>query len=971
MNRFSWMPAPLLVAAFAISAPAYADTGAVRGEVLDEGGLAIPGVVVTITGVNIAGELRTETDADGHFRFPTVPPGVHDVTFTKEGFAPTRTSATVRLDESTRIPVVLQSAVGSMEIVIEEQLPVIDSTRSAFSTEMSTSLLQNLPIARNAQQAVNMLPGVDGRVDTQNGGPGKGNPSVRGEGSYGNNYLLDGISTRDPATKTYGTNVNFDAIEQIQVYTDGLPAEFSQATGMLVNVVTKDGGDEHFGSAGYWIAGSDDTIAPGTYPILNLETGEEEDTDKRNFVNRELSLLGGGPIIQERLWYLVGVDFQQGNTQYESMPPNTPYMRYDGQAFGKLTFFATPNLSFQYQLGAGGANIDNYETSGQYTADAQGQYRNREMNQVGTVRFNPGTKTSVELKLAHQLSRIDVVPLSGDEELAQVFDLSTSQYTGNYDSFDYNDRNRLGGSLKITQLVDGFLGDHRFKAGAEIWRVSDSRYLKFTGPGDGKSYIRDEANGFDCTSSDGGLTYDNCYGYTEYVDVGDPLGHVGYIFGSFLQDDWQPIERLTLNLGVRFDRESLFAYNPDATGSGGSYTVSPDTNVYKALMPAPRLGLAWDITGDSKNVIIANYGRYYDVSGTDFAGWGDTRSSFVYNEYRQDPSTGNYDLVWSQDPEANPLIYCNEQALAEKDPETGEALYADACNNQVLRPYHSDKAIVAYYREILPLFSLGVRGIWSATTDLPEDVDTDLDIWVITNPENKRRDYRGIELVAQKKFDGKWQALASYTLSEAKGHMPGQFELASGGQTGSDGNNVGVYLDDVGNTDARDAYFGAGYGWLLDGLAGLGQSGKNADGEPVSDDAGYYGYLPYHSFHKLKFSGSYTFNWGTTVGAVYEFDSGHAWQKRGYVDLYGDYFAFPEGRGSRFMPNTHYFDVRLAQTIAFGPEKSNQMEVTLDVFNLFDLSAPITYMENDTAAFGKTLYRQAPRSVRGGVRFTF
>lgn len=958
MSRLSLLPmSAALLAAVVVSAPAYADTGAVRGEVLDEGGLAVPGVRVTITGVNIAGELSAETDAEGHFRFPAVPPGVHEVTFSKDGFAPTRVSATVRLDETARIPVVLRSAVAGMEIVIEEQLPVIDSTRSAFSTQMDTELLQNLPIARSAEMAVNMLPGVEGRVDTQSGGPGKGAPSVRGEGGYGNNYLLDGISTRDPATKTSGVSVNFDAIQEIQVYTDGLPAEFSQATGMLVNVVTKDGGDEHFGAVGYWIDGTNDIIAPGTYDILNLETNQEEATDKRNSFKQELSLIAGGPLVQEKLWYMVGVDLQQGRTQFESMDPDTPYTAYDGQFFGKVTWFATPDLSLQYQAGAGGANIDNYETSGQYTPEAQGQYRSREFNQIATVRFTPGGNTSAELKLAHQASNIDVVPLSGQEDLAQVFDLGSSQYTGNYDSSDLNTRGRLGASFKITQLVDGFLGDHRFKVGAEYWRVTDSRYLQFSGPGDGVSYIRDEANGYDCTSSDGGVTYDNCYGYTEYVDVGDPLGHVGFVFGSFIQDDWQPVDRLTLNVGVRFDHERLFANDPSVAAE--AFTVDPKTKVYSAFMPAPRLGLAWDITGDSKNVIVANYGRYYDISGTDFAAWGDTRSSFVYNEYRHNPDTGDYDLVWSQDPEANPLWYCND--IWRTDPDYGEVIDA-ACGGENLKPYHSDKMIVAYYREILPLFSLGVRGIWGATTNIPEDVDTDLDVWVITNPESKRRDYRALELVAQRKFDGKWQALASYTLSESKGHSPGQFELASGGQTGSDGNNVGVYLDDVDNAEVREGFFQAGYGWLLDGLAGLGTT---------SDDAGYYGYLPYHSFHKVKLSGSYTFDFGTTVGAVYEFDSGRAWQKRGYVDLYGDYFAFPEGRGSRFMPPVHYFDLRAAHAFKFGADKNKELEVTLDVFNVLGLAAPITYMENDIESFGMTLYRQAPRALRGGVRFTF
>jgi hypothetical protein len=190
--------------------------------------------------------------------------------------------------------------------------------------------------------------------------------------------------------------------------------------------------------------------------------------------------------------------------------------------------------------------------------------------------------------------------------------------------------------------------------------------------------------------------------------------------------------------------------------------------------------------------------------------------------------------------------------------------------------------------------------------------------------------------------------------------MPGQFELATGGTFGSGGNDVGVYLDDINDPQVREDYLSAGYGWVVDGLHGLGT---------VDDGAGYYGYLPYHSFHQIKINGFYQLPWGTTLGIVYEFDSGHAWQKRGFVPLYGDYYAFPEGRGSRFMPPVHYVDVRVAQEFDLGHKRS--VEASVDVFNLPDFASPITYYENENELFGLPLYRQEPRSVRAGLKFTY
>jgi len=115
-----------------------------------------------------------------------------------------------------------------------------------------------------------------------------------------------------------------------------------------------------------------------------------------------------------------------------------------------------------------------------------------------------------------------------------------------------------------------------------------------------------------------------------------------------------------------------------------------------------------------------------------------------------------------------------------------------------------------------------------------------------------------------------------------------------------------------------------------------------------------------------KINGSYTMPWGTTLGLVYEFDSGHAWQKRTFVPFYG-YDGLAQGRGTRFMPATHYLDFHIDHTFEFRRDQS--LELALDVFNLPGFAQAITYFENDTVGFGSTLYRQAPRSIRATIKY--
>lgn len=992
MNRTSLLLASIIPLTVLVSPKAEAgETGAVRGQVLDQDGLPIPNAVVILSGVDVAGERTVMTDANGEFRMLGLSPGPKDVLVRKEGFAPTKYTVTIRLDETAFVPVQLKLSGGAAEeIIVEETLPVIDATRTAVSQQMTADVLQNLPVGRSYQSAVNVVPGIYGRVDTQNGGPSSGNVSVRGEGQYGNNFLVDGISTRDPATKQYGSNMIFDAIREIQVYTDGYPAEFSNATGMLVNVVTSDGGDEHFGSAGYFMempacynwsgevteVGEDDYEEYRKkfcyYDVLDPDLGEEVPTRKRSYMTNELSVTAGGPIVKEKLWYFAAARAYYGKTLFEAQDPEAPETSQSLYSQAKLTWFPSPDLKIQGQINLNMAEILNRETNGLYSVEAQGKQQSVTIFPILSTVYRPNERNELEFKASYWSVTLDAVPMSGDDQAPAVRDTNSGVYTGNYDSFDYNDRTRLGGSLKYTLLVDDVFGDHRFKTGLEYWRLSVTRGLDYTGKSvdaffdeqawsdpdsvadeSGYLFYRNAEDGYPCTAE---ANYLDCEGYRQSANV-DPISGTSNLFGFFLQDDWT-VKPVTFNLGVRLDHEQLYQ--------------SDGTLIIDQWMPAPRFGAAWDVTRDSKTLVSVNAGRYYDVNGNDFVQWANTRSSNKYSEYRTN-GDGTYSLDFQQDPAGNPLVFCTQESLDQLkglDPEYYTDEYMDDvwtnfCNEEKLKPYHMDKVVVGIKREVVPLLAVGIKGIMSHTEDFPEDVDYDLNTWVVTNPKDedgnalKVRDYRALELTVERKFDGVWQLLGSYTLSESEGHLPGQFDLAAGGQTGSDGNEVGVYLDDVNDQETRDAYFDAGYGYFLDGLAGLGREG----------DDSFYGYLPYHSYHQVKLSGSYKLPTNTTLGAVYEFDSGHAWEKRGYVWLYGDYFSFPEGRGTRFTPAVHYVNVRVAQEIAFNDR--NDLELSLDVFNVLDLETPITYYSSESSNFGKVLYRQSPMAFRLGAVFRY
>lgn len=951
---------------------AYAlETGNIQGVIEDETGVPVPGAEVSLSGADVAGERKTTTPEDGSFRFDGLSPGMYLATVTFKGAVIARAEIRVSLATTTNARIPAKMGGVSEEVEVVGIKPVIDTTASSFSTSLGEDSIQNLPVGRSYQDVVNTIPGVSGRIDTQNGGAGGGNPSVRGEGQYGNNFLVDGISTRDPATKTFGSNVNFDSIQEIQVYTDGAPAEYGQFTGMVVNVVTKDGGDEHHGSAALFY--SQHAWFDKTTLIYDPDEGKEVDTAKAMFRAPNIALTAGGPLIQEKLWYFGSLDAGYTWTRPEGLQDDAEAIQsYSVSPLAKFTWFPTQNWTLRYIFAGEYQLLPGFDAGPTIAPEAVSNRVDFNQSHRLSATLTPDDKNTLEVRLGYLNQNIDV-RAPQDAAIPARTNLS-GVLSGNAFDTDLNDRNRFGGSVMYTRFVENLVGDHRFKAGADYWFLSELRDIQNTGAttiewidGDGNPTGEQVDVGTRYTGStlsldlDGdGIAedvalpcqaedYSDCAVKEHWTNVG-PLGNTIRTYSGFIQDDWTLAKQLTLNLGVRVDIEDgrndegdrVTTQDPAEAGLPPEERSEPG-ELGMVVMPAPRLGFALDPWADGKTKVSGFYGQFYDLSGNNLWGWANTQSASGFVRYVND---GNGNWVWSntQDPVGSPLIYAS-----------------------TLRPARMDKFNIGIEREVAKDLAIGIRGIMSQTLDLPEDVDVNLDDWYIMNTPIKERRYRGLELTVNKQFNDVWQLFGAYTLQESFGHLPGQFELASGANSGSDGNNVGVYLDDIGDRETREIFYENGLGWLLEGLKGL---GHYSPAEPeYYTEAGWYGYLPYHSFHMIKLNGSYTAPFGTTFGLVYEFDSGHAWEKKTLVPFYG-YDAFGQGRGSRFMPAVHYVDGRIAHTIGLGKE-DREIEATLDIFNIPGFAQSITYWTNDEAGFGSTLNRQAPRSVRLGVKMRY
>ncbi|MBD3869000.1 MAG: TonB-dependent receptor, partial [Acidobacteria bacterium] len=331
-------------------------TGQVFGYVQDESGDGIAGATVVATSASLIGERGTTTNGKGKFILPLLPTGEYTIKVSMDGYQAIQlTEVTVMLGRSVTANAVLNKGELLETVVVTSEFPMIESKSADTTVNFNAKQLDTMPTsARSFRDLAKFVPSITSVDVNTSTGQGAGFPSIRGEGQYGDNYLIDGLTVRDPAVKTTGTPLPFDSIDEVQIITDGFSPEFGQALGGTINVITRSGSNEFGGSVAYLYKG-DDTTADFRNTLF-ANPSAYEDTDP--YVNF------GGPVVKDKLWFfasynrnesldtfqeteildsagLVALVLPEGITDYE----NDTY-------FGKLTWAINPKntLSGNYTM---------------------------------------------------------------------------------------------------------------------------------------------------------------------------------------------------------------------------------------------------------------------------------------------------------------------------------------------------------------------------------------------------------------------------------------------------------------------------------------------------------------------------------------------------------------------------------------------------------------------------------------------
>ena len=212
-------------------------TGNIRGKIVDNEGMPLPGVVVTATSPSLIGSITSVSDENGLYRIPRVPPGVYTIKFELPGFnTVVRKGIKVRVGITIKVNVIMEQSTLAEEVTVVASSPMIDVQSSKIESTFTTDVMMNLPLNRSLFQVMELVPGVTSNLRIIHGGT-----AISGMDN------IDGINSTDPDLQDPGTMVEFEAMEEVEVVTGRLPAEVGHTAGSFVNVVTKSGGNEFHG----------------------------------------------------------------------------------------------------------------------------------------------------------------------------------------------------------------------------------------------------------------------------------------------------------------------------------------------------------------------------------------------------------------------------------------------------------------------------------------------------------------------------------------------------------------------------------------------------------------------------------------------------------------------------------------------------------------------------------------------------
>ena len=312
LSIFSTLLLALSLGLFATSALAQTSTtGTIEGTVSDQNGAPVPNATVTATSPNLIRAQSVQTNSAGHYEISNLPPGNYKVVVSEiAGFGGRELNTVVSLSRTTTLDVAVQpKGVGGDVTVTSDSGPVVDVNTNTTGSNISTEAFSNFPTQRTVQSLYSIAPTV-ARSGLRDASGRDRDPSVGGSSGPENNYILDGVTTSDPAFGGSGANLPFEFVQEVEIKTGAFGAEYGKSTGGIFNVITKAGGNEFSGDVFGFFTTKNLVRKTTSLPLVG--------SAPNGFSEIDAGIDIGGPIVKDRTHYFVSFERQDLNATQET-----------------------------------------------------------------------------------------------------------------------------------------------------------------------------------------------------------------------------------------------------------------------------------------------------------------------------------------------------------------------------------------------------------------------------------------------------------------------------------------------------------------------------------------------------------------------------------------------------------------------------------------------------------------------------
>jgi hypothetical protein len=932
----------------ATAASAQVQTGSIVGAVSDSSGAMLPGVSVTLGGDRLIGGSQTMvTDTSGTYRFDRLPPGDYVVKFELSGFKTVERTA-IRVNAAFTATVNAKLEVGALAetITVTGESPTVDTKSNLQQTVMSQEILEGVPTGRDPWSLAKLIPGVQVSTYDVGGTQSMQQSGLSAHGSSGSDvsFNIDGATVNWPGGGGGSTMMYYDQgmFEEVNYLTSAIPAEV-MAGGISINMVTKDAGNAWRGNLRYSFSNDDLQSENHLEAQRRVPTFLGNPTEKTYDVN----LTGGGAVIQNRVWingtirrWIVNKRVNARNDDGSQALDDNTLKNYSGKGVVNLSAGHKVMASYLWNDKIRGHRRNSNDIIPDIASIVQ-------TNPVQTTQakytgiFGPKLVFESAFSVMDGQTNYTYQPGTPADAIRMVDSSAGKQdFAAPNHEEQPNSRHQFDNTFAYN--FSGFGGDHFVKTGVQWARLYFESRITVQG-----HYQVEYNNG-------------TPQRVRQYLTPTQNR-NIARVLGFFIQDSWSIGPRLTLNIGGRFDRyqgiipeESnvgvqfdLFTptgLDPDGTGPWADPRTEASREVLDQSKGVWRAGLVFDVTGDGRTAVKANYSRYALQVGIDrvtgvnpltngdrTCNWADTNNdgkaqTAEINFSTCSAFTGGQSTFYAADGFDWPY---SDEVTAGIERQVGNSMRLGAMfyyrtNRDQLGSRNVAVPTSAYHQFTVNVPD-GPNGATTATVfNLDPAFRTARNI-IRDNEPALDTEYKGVEFTASKRFSRNWQMVAGLTIGKNEG-----------GQGGND-------LNDPNNTLYPRGIIGN------DSEVGFRLSGSYR--------------LPYD----FTVAGSLVSNGGYPYVSTYNVTPAVATAAGVTLTRTGQTVSLSE-RGEERLPTVTMADIRLSRTFRFGDRRITPQ---FDLFNLTNADTVVGLNNAVSSTYLDPREILSPRIIRVGFSLDF